>query len=427
MATRAPFLTTRYGGYHHRDVPAEDAELTHVGPDTPCGEYMRRFWQPICFADDLRDLPLRVRILGEDLVVFRDFRRCRGAPGVALSAPGHLAGVWPDRRAGDTLLLPRLALRRGRDHPGDPGRAGHEHAEGPALPRRLPDPRVQRHRVRLHGTAGASSRRSPSTTASAGRAIGSCRAGNISIRATGCRSWKTPWTRSTPRFSTPSSAAPQFTDEFGMVPELDFAETPVGMIYIATRRVGDNIWARMVENVLAQPAAGGADLGKRPPGASVQWPDDEPLDRAAGRHQHDAHRIPARQRDRGRHAGVVGRSRHHAARPARRRLLRGEPAATRRLRGPGQSAAHCHPWPGASRATDRGVTMFRQQLRRGIRAVQAGQTPDGLFREAGRSSRPIATTRSCAFLPHRLRRRTRCSCGQPGGNWRNPTSHIHPS
>src|SRR6516225_960928 len=58
MATRAPFLKTRYGGYYHREVPDEDAELTHVGPGTPCGEYMRRFWQPVCFSDELRDLPL---------------------------------------------------------------------------------------------------------------------------------------------------------------------------------------------------------------------------------------------------------------------------------------------------------------------------------------------------------------------------------
>jgi phenylpropionate dioxygenase-like ring-hydroxylating dioxygenase large terminal subunit len=35
-----------------------------------------------------------------------------------------------------------------------------------------------------------------------------------------------------------------FTDEFGVLPELDFAETPVGIIYIASRRVGDNIWSR---------------------------------------------------------------------------------------------------------------------------------------------------------------------------------------
>ena len=70
MVTRAPFLKTRFGAYHHREVPAEDAELTHVGPGTPCGEYMRRFWQPICFSDDLRDLPHRIKILGEELVAF---------------------------------------------------------------------------------------------------------------------------------------------------------------------------------------------------------------------------------------------------------------------------------------------------------------------------------------------------------------------
>jgi phenylpropionate dioxygenase-like ring-hydroxylating dioxygenase large terminal subunit len=33
---------------------------------------MRRFWQPVCYSDELKDLPLGVRILGEDLVAFRD-------------------------------------------------------------------------------------------------------------------------------------------------------------------------------------------------------------------------------------------------------------------------------------------------------------------------------------------------------------------
>src|SRR2546422_8020728 len=78
MATRAPFLTTRFGAYYHRDVPQEDTELTHTNPETPCGEYLRRFWQPICFTDELRDVPDRVRVLGEDLVVFRDFRGAIG-------------------------------------------------------------------------------------------------------------------------------------------------------------------------------------------------------------------------------------------------------------------------------------------------------------------------------------------------------------
>ena len=34
-------------------------------------------------------------------------------------------------------------------------------------------------------------------------------------------------------------------------------------------------------------------------------------------------------------------------------------------------------------ATDRGITLFRNQLRRGIRAVKSGSEPVGLFRDAG--------------------------------------------
>jgi nitrite reductase/ring-hydroxylating ferredoxin subunit len=74
MATRAPFLSTPYSGYLHNEVPKEDEELTHVGPRTPGGEYLRRFWHPVIRSDALKDLPVRLRILGEDLVVFRDKR-----------------------------------------------------------------------------------------------------------------------------------------------------------------------------------------------------------------------------------------------------------------------------------------------------------------------------------------------------------------
>ena len=34
-------------------------------------------------------------------------------------------------------------------------------------------------------------------------------------------------------------------------------------------------------------------------------------------------------------------------------------------------------------ATDRGISMFRRQIRRGIRAVKAGDDPAGLCRDAG--------------------------------------------
>ena len=61
-----------YNGYYRSGVGKEDAELTHSEPGTPCGEYLRRYWQPICMSEQLTDLPMAVRIMGEDLVVFRD-------------------------------------------------------------------------------------------------------------------------------------------------------------------------------------------------------------------------------------------------------------------------------------------------------------------------------------------------------------------
>ena len=69
---RPPEIRVPFGGYHRRVVPPEDAELTHVGPGTPCGEYMRKFWWPVCLSELVTELPLAIRILGEDLVAFRD-------------------------------------------------------------------------------------------------------------------------------------------------------------------------------------------------------------------------------------------------------------------------------------------------------------------------------------------------------------------
>ena len=36
------------------------------------GEYMRRYWQPVCLSEELTELPKAIRILHEDLVAFRD-------------------------------------------------------------------------------------------------------------------------------------------------------------------------------------------------------------------------------------------------------------------------------------------------------------------------------------------------------------------
>jgi 5,5'-dehydrodivanillate O-demethylase oxygenase subunit len=50
----------------------ENETLTRVGPGSAAGEMLRRYWQPIGFAAELRGKPLRRRILGEDVVLFRD-------------------------------------------------------------------------------------------------------------------------------------------------------------------------------------------------------------------------------------------------------------------------------------------------------------------------------------------------------------------
>lgn len=75
MAIRkVPAVDTAHGyqGYFRRDVSCEDTELTHVGPGTPMGENLRRFWQPVCMFGDLEDLPKAIPIMDEDLVAYRD-------------------------------------------------------------------------------------------------------------------------------------------------------------------------------------------------------------------------------------------------------------------------------------------------------------------------------------------------------------------
>ncbi len=61
-----------YSGYHQAKSYEIDEELACVGPGTPCGEYMRRLWHPVAMTSQVGDLPLALRRLGEDLVLFRD-------------------------------------------------------------------------------------------------------------------------------------------------------------------------------------------------------------------------------------------------------------------------------------------------------------------------------------------------------------------
>src|SRR5262252_8555445 len=175
----------------------------------------------------------------------------------------------------------------------------------------------------------------------------------------------------------------QFTEEFGKVPVLDVLETPSGMIGISTRRMGQHIWARTVEIVapnLQQVAPAWVNGEAHPFRGPMLSRWIVPMD--------DTHTMFIEFRHVSETPGAT---------PAwwadRDVMLPGQLAADTFEAGqrqPGDYEAQVSQRPIAVHGlehlgvTDRGVIMFRQQLRRGIRAVQAGQSLDGLYREAGK-------------------------------------------
>jgi phenylpropionate dioxygenase-like ring-hydroxylating dioxygenase large terminal subunit len=382
MATRAPFLKSRYSGYFHRDVPEEDAELTHVGLGTPGGEYLRRFWQPVCFSDELRDLPYRVKILGEDLVAFRDKSGAAGLlelhcphrgtslefglvgdRGIRCCYHGWLFGVdgaileTPGEPA-DSTLKDRLF------HGAYPA---HEYNGvvfaymGP--PEKQPSFPIYDTYVR------------PGYRMIPGR--------KYFYPCNWLQIFENTMDPAHTAFLHTIVSGAMFTEEFGVLPELDFVETPIGMIYVATRRVDDNVWARMVETVLPNIAQVAPiwETGREERTFSgpmmTRWKvplDDNNTMFIEFRHVSDSDGVtPAWWAD-------------------RNIMLPGQIAADSYEEGqlhPGDYEAQVSQRPIAIHAlehlgaTDRGVSMVRRQLRRGIRAVKAGDDPAGLYRDAG--------------------------------------------
>jgi len=47
-------------------------DVVRVGPGTPGGNYLRSFWWPVALLEEVKEIPVPVDILGEELVLFRD-------------------------------------------------------------------------------------------------------------------------------------------------------------------------------------------------------------------------------------------------------------------------------------------------------------------------------------------------------------------
>ena len=66
--------------------------ITRVGPGTPAGELLRRYWMPVAAVAELDVHPtMHIRLMGEDLVLFR-------------SARGKLGLIEPRFTVNDTTI-----------------------------------------------------------------------------------------------------------------------------------------------------------------------------------------------------------------------------------------------------------------------------------------------------------------------------------
>ena len=87
--------------------------ITRIGPQTPCGRLMRKYWQPIALLDEfdprldprMATRPLKaVRVLGQDFVLFRDEKGQYGL--VDRDCPHRGADLAFARHEGDGIRCP---------------------------------------------------------------------------------------------------------------------------------------------------------------------------------------------------------------------------------------------------------------------------------------------------------------------------------
>lgn len=241
-------LKTPYSAYENRADVKEDTELTHVGPGTPGGEYLRRFWQPIAFVADLADRPKRIRILGEDLVLFRDGR---GRYGVLQLYCSHRGASL------EFGIVSECGLRccyHGWLYDVD-GRILETPAEAPEV--------VLRHGMH-HGAYPTHTYKGivfaymgPPGTMPHFPIYDVCELDGYRYELTSW-TWPANWVQIRENAMDPAHtyflhttvSGAQFTRHFAAIPEHDFHETPHGMVYVANRRVDDFVWTRICEVML---------------------------------------------------------------------------------------------------------------------------------------------------------------------------------
>ena len=249
-----------YSGYHNRPAPSDDSFITQVGPGTPGGEYLRRYWHPFLLSSELKDLPVPVRLLGEDLVVFRD-------------GSGHLG------------LLHRHCIHRGTSlEYGIVAERGirccyhgwHFDVDGSVLdtPAEPESSRIKATFVqgayRVHEWKGLLFAYMGPVDAEPEFPTYDC-VDNPSDNEVVPFRMNLPcnWVQIVENGADPIHnaylhaivAGQQFSAAFKVLPQLDFPETPLGFLSMATRKVGDYVFVRASDIILP-------NMGQFPNGAN---------------------------------------------------------------------------------------------------------------------------------------------------------------
>ena len=80
------FKREDFRGYKQSVVPKIDEVLARTNSKTSCGEYLRRYWHPVALTSEVSEIPKEIRILGEDLVIFKT---TKGSYGLVHKACPH--------------------------------------------------------------------------------------------------------------------------------------------------------------------------------------------------------------------------------------------------------------------------------------------------------------------------------------------------
>ena len=379
-----------FTGYEQAGLPAEDAELTHVVPGSPAGEYLRRFWHPVALESEVTDIPLALRVLGEDLVLFRSLdggygllhRRCahRGASleygkceprGLRCCYHGWLYAL-------DGELL---------EAPGEP-------PDSP-LPRKVRQGAYPLEVVAgiVFAYLGPSADHPAFPVYDTFGVPGTKRVPYVS-------DYPCNWLQIVENAMDPVHAAflhtrnhgPSFSEEWGQIGIKEYHAVDEGFYYTNARRVGDNVWVRLHHVIMPNMTQAGAVLSM-----------DGRTTRYFGRPSFTRWVVPVDNE----HTRVVAwanfgdrsdAQREEWMTPRMIEIIEGAEPRTRpraeALRRPGDYEAFVSQGRITRHAkehlatSDKGVALFRRRLRGDIRALAGGTPP---YRASDRVEAPIPT------------------------------------